>query len=109
MVGALTTVAFEAHAGELATIAPKSIATVYEHYSMVGRAREGIRALGPPGTHIDQQVREDWTSPHFSPTGICRACGRFAPAVSPRGTSSGVREPFAHRETGVRVGGWVVR
>ncbi len=31
------------------------------------------------------------------------------PAVSPRGTSSGVREPFAHRETDVRVGGWVVR
>ena len=60
MVGALSTVAFDAHAGELATIAPESAATVYEHYGMVGRAREGIRALGPPGTHTDQRVREDW-------------------------------------------------
>ena len=48
MVGALTTVAFEAHAGELATIAPDSLSAVYEHYGMVGRAREGIRALRPP-------------------------------------------------------------
>ena len=60
MVGALTTVAFEAHAGELATIAPPSVSAVYEHYGMVGRAREGIRALGPPGTHTDPQVRQDW-------------------------------------------------
>lgn len=60
MVGALSTVAFDAHAGELAMIARESVATVYEHYGMVGRAREGIRALGPPGTHTDQQVREDW-------------------------------------------------
>lgn len=48
MVGALTSVAFDAHAGELATIAPESVATVYEHYGMVGRAQEGIRALGHP-------------------------------------------------------------
>ena len=41
MVGALTSVAFDAHAGELATIAPESVATVYEHYGMVGRAQEG--------------------------------------------------------------------
>lgn len=60
VVGGLSTVAFDAHAGELATIAPESVATVYEHYGTVGRAREGIRALGPPGTHTDQQVREDW-------------------------------------------------
>ena len=60
MVGALNTVAFEAHAGELATIAPDSVSAVYEHYGMVGRAREGIRALGPPGTHTDPQVRQDW-------------------------------------------------
>ena len=60
MVGALTTVAFEAYAGELATIAPDSVSAVYEHYGMVGRAREGIRALGPPGTHTDPQVRQDW-------------------------------------------------
>ena len=60
MVGALTTVAFEAHAGELASIAPESVSAVYEHYGMVGRAREGIRALGPPGTHTDPRVRQEW-------------------------------------------------
>ena len=78
MVGALTTVAFEAHAGELATIAPESVATVYEHYGMVGRAREGIRALGPPGTHTDPQVRDDWT----------RVCAEASVAVSNSATEA---------------------
>ena len=60
MVGALTTVAFERHAGELATIAPESIGDVNEHYTLVGSTREGIRALGPPATHGDTQLRETW-------------------------------------------------
>lgn len=78
MVGALTTVAFEAHAGELATIAPDSISAVYEHYGMVGRAREGIRALGPPGTHTDPQVRQDWI----------RVCAEASVAVSNSATDA---------------------
>ena len=61
-----------AHAGELATIAPQSVAAVYEHYGMVGRAQEGIRALGPSGAHTDPRVRDDWT----------RVCPESSVAVS---------------------------
>lgn len=61
MVGALTTVAFQAHAGALATIAPDSVSAVYEHYGMVGRAQEGIRALGP--RRSPERVLQ--TRPHF--------------------------------------------
>ena len=49
MVGALTTVAFERHAGDLATIAPDSLGDIYEHYGLVGTVQEGIRALGSAG------------------------------------------------------------
>ena len=59
-VGALTTVAFERHADELATIAPQSIEKVYKHYGLVATAREGIRALGPPGTYGDERHRKSW-------------------------------------------------
>ena len=60
LVDALTTVAFERYGAELATIAPDSVAPVFEHYGMVGRAREGIRALGPPGRHVDKAMRNQW-------------------------------------------------
>ena len=65
MVGALTTVAFERHAGKLATTAPESVECVYEHYGIVGKAREGIRALGTPGAYHDQHLREDWIAVCF--------------------------------------------
>ena len=48
-VGALTTVAFERHAGELATIAPESIADVYEHYTLVRLGAGGHPRPGPTG------------------------------------------------------------
>ena len=59
-VGALTTVAFERHADELATVAPQSVEDVYRHYGLVATAREGIRAQGPPATHGDKQLRQTW-------------------------------------------------
>ena len=36
IIGRLATVAFERHGSELATIAPDSVAVVFEHYSTVG-------------------------------------------------------------------------
>ena len=59
-VGALTTVAFQRHADELATIAPQSIEKVYKHYGLVATVREGIWALGPPGTYGDERHRKTW-------------------------------------------------
>lgn len=59
-VGALTTIAFERHGDELASIAPESVASVYEHYGLVATVREGIRALGPPGTVGHGGHRETW-------------------------------------------------
>ena len=44
----------------LVAIESVSVATVYEHYGMVGRARERIRTLEPPGQHTYPQVRNDW-------------------------------------------------
>ena len=59
-VGELTTVAFERHADELATIAPQSIEKIYKHYGLIATVREGIRALGPPGTFADERHRDTW-------------------------------------------------
>ena len=59
-VGALTTVAFERYGADLATIVPDSVELVFEHYGMVGRVREGIRALGPPESQRDDATRRQW-------------------------------------------------
>ena len=61
MIGRLASVAFERHGSELATIAPGSVAPVFEHYSRVGTAREGIRAFaGPPSRAADEKLRLQW-------------------------------------------------
>ena len=61
MIGRLATVAFERHGSELATIAPDSVAVVFEHYSTVGTVREGIRILaGPPGREADEKLGRLW-------------------------------------------------
>ena len=53
--------AFERHGSELATIAPDSVAPVFEHYSRVGTVREGIRAFaGPPSREADEKLRLQW-------------------------------------------------
>ena len=55
MIGRLSTVAFERHGSELATIAPDSVEPVFKHYSTVGTVREGIRvAPRPPNRDIDE-------------------------------------------------------
>lgn len=59
-VGALATVAFECHAGDLATIAPESLEDVYRHYALVATVREGIRAVGPPGMGDNAHLRPTW-------------------------------------------------
>ena len=43
MIGRLSTVVFERHGSELATIAPDSVELVFRHYATVGIVREGIR------------------------------------------------------------------
>ena len=48
---------FERYGAELATIAPGAVEAVLEHYGMVGRLREGIRALGPPGVDDGEALR----------------------------------------------------
>lgn len=59
MVGTLSTVAFQRYGADLATIAPDSVEPVFAHYSIVGKAREGIRTIaGPPGLSADQSVRQ---------------------------------------------------
>ena len=61
MVGTLATVAFERHGGDLATIAPDSIEPVFEHYALVGKVREGVRAIaGPPGGDAHERGRGEW-------------------------------------------------
>ena len=61
MVGRLSTVAFERHGSELATIAPGSVGLVFKHYSTVAAAREGIRSLAaPPGREADEELRRQW-------------------------------------------------
>lgn len=61
MVGTLTSVAFERHGADLSTIAPESVELVFKHYALVGRAREGIRAIaGPPGTNAGERIRSQW-------------------------------------------------
>ena len=61
MVGRLSTVAFERHGSELATIAPDSVEPVFKHYSTVGTVREGIRVVaGPPGRDADDGLRRLW-------------------------------------------------
>ena len=61
MIGRLATVAFERHGSELATIAPDSVAVVFEHYSTVGTVREGIRIFaGPPGREADEKLGRLW-------------------------------------------------
>lgn len=61
MIGSQATVAFERHGSELATIAPDSVGLVFEHYSTVGTAREGIRSLTvPPGREADESLRGQW-------------------------------------------------
>ena len=60
-IGWLATVALERHGSELATIAPDSVAVVFEHYSTVGTVREGIRIFaGPPGRETDEKLRLQW-------------------------------------------------
>ena len=59
-VWTLATVAFERHAGELATIAPKSLGKVYEHYSLVRTVQEGIRTLGPLEINSGEQSSQNW-------------------------------------------------
>ena len=60
-IGSLATVAFERYGSELATIAPDSVELVFEHYSMVGTAREGIRGFAaPPGREADEELRRQW-------------------------------------------------
>ena len=62
MIGSLATVAFERHGSELATIAPDSVELVFEHYSTIGTAREGIRTLAAPqGREADEELRQEWT------------------------------------------------
>ncbi len=57
----LITVAFGRHGSELATIAPDSVASVFEHYSAVSTVREGIRVMaGPPGREADEALRLQW-------------------------------------------------
>ncbi len=59
IIGRLSTVAFERHGSELATIAPDSVETVFKHYSTVGTVREGIRVVaGPPGRDAEEQLRQ---------------------------------------------------
>jgi len=61
MIGRLASVAFERHGSELATIAPDSVALVFEHYSRVGTVREGIRSFtGPPGRDAEEKLRLQW-------------------------------------------------
>ena len=61
MVGALASVAFERHGADLSTIAPESVELVFKHYALVGRAREGIRAMaGPPGANAGESIRSQW-------------------------------------------------
>ena len=61
MIGRLASVAFERHGSELATIAPNSVAAVFEHHSRVGAVREGIRSfVGPPGREADEKLRLQW-------------------------------------------------
>ena len=61
MVGRLSTIAFERHGSELATIAPDSVEPVFRHYSTVGKVREGIRVVaGPPGHDPDERLRLQW-------------------------------------------------
>ena len=61
MVGRLSTVAFERHGAELATIAPGSVELVFSHYSTVGTVREGIRVVaGPPGRAAEEGLRLQW-------------------------------------------------
>lgn len=61
MVGRLSTVAFERHGSELATIAPDSVEPVFKHYSTVGTVQEGIRVVaGPPGRNADEGLRGLW-------------------------------------------------
>ena len=61
MIGSLTTVAFERHGSELATIAPDSVGPVFRHFSTAGTAREGIRSFSaPPGRETDEKLRREW-------------------------------------------------
>ena len=47
-IGKLSTVAFERHGAELATLEPDCTETVFKHYSLIYAVREGIRALREP-------------------------------------------------------------
>ena len=44
--GMLSTVAFERHGADLATVAPNSLEVVFQHYSTVCAVREAVRILG---------------------------------------------------------------
>jgi hypothetical protein len=60
-ISRLITVAFGRHGSELATIAPDSVAPVFEHYSAVSTVREGIGVIaGPPGREADEALRLQW-------------------------------------------------
>ena len=61
LIGKLSTVAFERHGADLATVAPDNVESVFNHYSNVSTVREGIRALaGPPGRDGDETQRRLW-------------------------------------------------
>lgn len=61
MIGKLSTVAFEQHGADMAVIAPASVEIVFEHYSIVGKVREGIRAIaGSPDRESNEMLRRQW-------------------------------------------------
>ena len=61
MIGKLSTVAFERHGADLATIAPDSVEIVFEHYSMVSKVREGIRTIAvSPYREDNEMLRRQW-------------------------------------------------
>ena len=61
LIGAFTSVAFERHGADLATIAPDSIESVYQHYAEVGKARDGIRVfVGLPNRDANERTFSQW-------------------------------------------------
>ena len=60
-VGSLTTVAFERHGAELATIAPEGVEHVFNHYSTVGTVQDGIRIMGGRlNLQADEVLKRQW-------------------------------------------------
>ena len=61
LVGAFSSVAFERHGDDLATIAPEGIESVYQHYAEVGKARDGIRTIvGLPNRDANERSYHQW-------------------------------------------------